>query len=98
MSAPINKSHMAFELPRQSYIDTSWEEPAAEATAKPEVRHGFTAWIAGFQAWRTKSRALTELDNLSDRELIDMGLNRGDVPRMFDNRYNRDLLCRGLGV
>ena len=98
MSAPINKSHMAFELPRQSYIDTSLEEPAVEATAEPDVRHGPGAWIAGIQAWRVKSRALTELDNLSDRELIDMGLNRGDVPRMFDNRYNRDLLARGLGI
>jgi uncharacterized protein YjiS (DUF1127 family) len=99
MSAPMTKSQMAFELPRLSYIDTRWEEPVVQPAAQPASRHGVAAWLAArivrFSAWRARARTLTELHCLSDRELIDVGLNRGDFDRMFDARYNQDLRSRG---
>jgi uncharacterized protein YjiS (DUF1127 family) len=98
MSAPLTKSQMAFELPRLSYIDTRWEEPAVQPTAEPVQKHGFALLIADLvEAYRTSrqnARARSELSRMSDRELFDVGLNRGDFDRMFDNRLNRDLRLR----
>ena len=99
MSAPMTKGQMAFELPSLSYIDTRWEEPATQSDAQPAREHGFAAWVAArveaFRAWRDSARALAELNNMSDRELFDVGLNRGDFDRVFDNRFNQDLKLRG---
>jgi uncharacterized protein YjiS (DUF1127 family) len=99
MSAPMTKSQMAFELPLQTYIDTRWEEPAVQPEAQPRREHGFASWLAarieGFRAWRAETRALAELHNMTDRELFDVGLNRGDFDRIFDNRLNQDLRSRG---
>jgi uncharacterized protein YjiS (DUF1127 family) len=98
MSAPMTKSQMAFELPQLSYIDTRWEEPAVQPKAEPRREHGFASWIAArvvaYRTWRENSRALVELSRMSDRELFDVGLNRGDLHRMFDNRFNQDLIAR----
>ena len=98
MSAPIAKSQMAFELPKLSYIDTSWEEPAIQPVRETVRESGLAAWIAarvaGFRAWRADARSHAELQCLTERELSDMGLNRGDVDRMFDARYNQDLASR----
>jgi uncharacterized protein YjiS (DUF1127 family) len=98
MSAPLTKSQMAFELPRLSYIDTRWEEPVAPPAAAPVRKHGFSSWIAtragAYQTWRRNARALAELNLMSDRELFDLGLNRGDFDRIFDDRLNQDLRTR----
>ena len=98
MSAPMTKSQLAFELPPLSYIDTRWEEPAVRPDVVPVRKHGFASWVAarvaGYQTWRENARALAELSNMSDRELCDVGLNRGDLHRMFDDRLNQDLLER----
>jgi len=102
MSAPMTKSQMAFELPKLSYIDTRWEEPAVQPIAQPVREHGIAAWIAArvdsYRAWRAQSRAMAELANMSDRELFDVGLNRGDFDRIFDDRANQDLRSRGRAV
>ena len=99
MSAPLTKSQMAFDLPKLSYIDTRWEEPAVQPEVRPAPRPGFASWLAGrvqaFRAWRSHGRALAELSRMSDRELFDVGLNRGDFDRIFDNRFNQDLRSRG---
>lgn len=99
MSAPIAKSHMAFELPKLSYIDTRFEEPAAAPAATPARPHTLATWIAArvaaFRAWRVEQAGIAELNAMSDRELFDVGLNRGDLDRVFDDRFNRDLRRRG---
>jgi uncharacterized protein YjiS (DUF1127 family) len=99
MSAPITKSQMAFELPKLSYIDTHFEEPAAVPVSRPAVKGGFAAWIAArvaaYRAWRQQSRAVGELTSMSDRELLDVGLNRGDFARIFDEKHNHDLRFLG---
>ncbi len=98
MSAPMTKSQMAFELPRLSYIDTRWEEPEVQPAVEPVREHGFASWIAAraatYRTWRENARARAELNSMTDRELVDVGLNRGDVERMFDDRFNQDLLER----
>src|ERR1700749_4302940 len=98
MSAPMTKSKLAFELPALSYIDTRWEEPDAHRTVVPVRKHGFASWIAArvaaYRSWRENARALAELNGMSDRELSDVGLNRGDLNRIFDDRLNQDLMER----
>jgi uncharacterized protein YjiS (DUF1127 family) len=98
MSAPLTKSQMAFELPKLSYIDTRWEEPDVRPAIEPVREPGFVTWIAaGFKAiraWREHARAVAELSNMTDRELLDVGLTRGDFTRIFDDRFNRDLAAR----
>src|SRR5262249_8511550 len=98
MSAPMTKSQMAFELPELSYIDTRWEEPAVRPATHPK-RDNIATWFAGtvsaFQAWRERSKARAELERMTDRELFDVGLNRGDLDRILDPRFNQDLLLRG---
>jgi uncharacterized protein YjiS (DUF1127 family) len=94
----MTKSQMAFELPRLSYIDTRWEEPATEAPFEPARERGFASWFArrraALKTWREDARARAELNSMSDRELFDIGLNRGDLDRVFDDRLNQDLLMR----
>jgi uncharacterized protein YjiS (DUF1127 family) len=99
MSAPLTKTQMAFDLPKLSYIDTRWEEPVVQPVPMPVRKHGFASWIAArvdaIRVWRQRERAIAELTNMSDRELFDVGLNRGDVGRIFDDRFNQDLRARG---
>lgn len=101
MSAPIGKNQLAFQLPNLSYIDVSLEEPtlriAAPAPRARARRPGLFGRIgSGFKAWRNRQRMITELEGMSDRELLDLGLTRADIMRAADPRYNTDLRCRGL--
>jgi uncharacterized protein YjiS (DUF1127 family) len=94
----MTKSQLAFELPPLSYIDTRWEEPDVQTSIVPVRKHGFASWVAAraaaYRTWRENSRALAELSGMSDRELFDVGLTRGDLHRVFDDRLNRDLMER----
>jgi len=94
MSAPIAKSQFTFELPNLTYVDASLEEANLRAAAPPSKPHGLSAWIAAFHAWREKVAAMNELEMMNDRELADIGLNRGDVHRVFNAAYNQDLRDR----
>jgi uncharacterized protein YjiS (DUF1127 family) len=103
MSVHTANSKITFELPSMSYIDARWEEPnlRAPAVAPREVRHGgLAAWlsrrVAGFVAWRRNNEAAGELSAMSDRELLDIGLSRADVGRVFDPAHNQDLRQRGV--
>lgn len=96
MSALTSKSQFAFELPNLTYVDASLEEAQFRAPAEVSKPRGFGAWTATFRAWREKQAAISELEMMSDRELADIGLSRGDVHRVFDDAYNRDLRDRAL--
>ncbi len=99
MSAPMTKSQMALVLPKLSYIDTRWEEPEVQPRSEPVRQHRFASWLArrveAFHAWRARAQAMVELNSMTDRELLDVGLTRGDFTRIFDDRFNQDLRLRG---
>lgn len=40
----------------------------------------FTALVARFNAWRAHRKTVAALNALSDRELDDIGLTRGQIP------------------
>jgi uncharacterized protein YjiS (DUF1127 family) len=96
MSSLTTKSQIAFELPNLTYVDARLEEANFRAPVLPGKPHGLRGWIAAFHAWREKQIAINELEMMSDRELADIGLNRADVHRVFDDSFNHDLRDRAL--
>ena len=102
MSIHTAKPQLSFQLPSLSYIDAKWEEPALHAPTvpvEPARRGGLAAWLsrhlASFVAWRRDRAAEAELASMSDRELMDIGISRSDLPRLFDDALNQDLRHRG---
>jgi uncharacterized protein YjiS (DUF1127 family) len=105
MSAHTANSNFSFELPSMSYIDAKWEEPNLRTPAAAPTmtrKGGLAAWLShqltALVAWRRDTLAAAELSSMSDRELLDIGLSRADVPRVFDPAFNIDLQQRGAGV
>lgn len=103
MAAPLTKSQFAFELPNLSYVDASLEEPSLRYMPRPAAApRGLGAWLAAraaaVSAWRKQHAAIAELEMMSDRELMDIGLNRGDFGRIFDTERNHDLVRRGASA
>ncbi|MDR3535764.1 MAG: DUF1127 domain-containing protein [Acetobacteraceae bacterium] len=95
MSAPIAKTTFSLDLPKLSYVNAKWEEPsltAAQSVAKPR---GFAGWLGGlvtaFRAWRERDIALGELSMMTDRELMDIGLTRGDLSRVFSADFRQEM-------
>jgi uncharacterized protein YjiS (DUF1127 family) len=105
MSAHTAGSQYAFHLPTLSYIDAKREEPNLHAPAgmRQGVRHaGALAWlsrqVSAFAAWQRDREAAAELARMSDHELMDIGLSRSDLRRVFDGDANQDLRNRGVCV
>lgn len=42
-------------------------------------------------AWRQARRTYNQLNNLSTRELDDMGINRGDIDRIARKQFNQGI-------
>jgi len=101
MSVHTANSQFSFQLPSLSYIDAKWEEPSLRAPAAPSVvrKGGLAAWLSRhvgtFVAWRRNSEAANQLSNMSERELMDIGLSRADLDRVFQPAFNADLRRRG---
>jgi uncharacterized protein YjiS (DUF1127 family) len=101
MSAHTANSDFTFKLPSLSYIDAKWEEP--NLTVQPAAQSGgLAAWlsarVAAFQTWRRNNEAAAELASMSNHELMDIGLSRADLGRVFHAGLNKDLRARGLRV
>lgn len=63
----------------------------SRATTAPRAQRRLAGSLTAAVRWLAempKRRAvLDELDRLSDRELSDIGLTRGDLPRVFDPAF-----------
>lgn len=102
MSVHTANPKFSFELPSMSYIDARWEEPNLRTPPVPPRvvrKRGLAAWLshrlAAFLAWRQDSQSAAELSSMSDHELMDIGLTRADITRVFDKNLNADLQQRG---
>lgn len=51
------------------------------------VASALTAVVRAVANWPSKQRTYAELQSLTDRELADIGLSRGDVGRVFDPAF-----------
>lgn len=97
MSAPIAKSQLTFATANLSYIDASAEEPNLRTQPAGAPKRGLFGWIAerysDFVAWNRVQEQAAELSSMSERDLADIGLNRGDLGRVFTPEFNRDLIA-----
>jgi uncharacterized protein YjiS (DUF1127 family) len=105
MSIQTANSQFSFQLPSLSYIDAKWEEPNLRVTDPEQQRSRrlgladrLSGLVTAFTTWRRNSIAANELAAMSDYELADIGLNRSDLSRVFDPRFNLDLRDRGNQV
>jgi uncharacterized protein YjiS (DUF1127 family) len=56
------------------------------ATAKRQVYSPLEAYWNAFQEWRKRERRRTELYRLTDGELMDIGITRGEIDYVASNR------------
>jgi uncharacterized protein YjiS (DUF1127 family) len=56
------------------------------ATAKRQVYSPLEAYWNAFQAWRKREKLRTELSRLTDSELADIGIARGEIDYVASNR------------
>ena len=61
--------------------------PEHYAEAREERRSAFAGLVQRLTAYFERQRVLSELNGLSDRELIDIGLNRADLPVVFEPAF-----------
>ena len=99
MSTSTADNHFSFTLPTLSYVDTSQEDQNLDLAERPAPAGGSSGWmsalVAAFRLWNAERKAMAELSLMTDRELMDVGLNRGDFGRMFNETANADLRERG---
>ena len=55
-------------------------------TARRQVYSPLEAYWNAFQEWRKRRRLLTNLCDLSDRELMDIGIARGEIDYVASHR------------
>ncbi|UGA46235.1 DUF1127 domain-containing protein [Bradyrhizobium quebecense] len=60
---------------------------SAQATAStPRISGAFRSFWDAIQEWRKWERLRADLGSLSDRELMDIGISRGEVDYVASNR------------
>lgn len=83
MTAPLNNSQMKLIMAEtMSYSAPIIDHP----TRTSPIR----ALFAGLTAMMHRRAVTNELAALTDRELSDIGLNRADLGRVFDPRFERN--------
>ena len=54
--------------------------------AKPQVYSPLETYWNAFQEWRKRERQRTQLSRLTDSELVDIGITRGEIDYVVSNR------------
>ena len=96
MNAPLSKEQLARLMDvnlayRGQYVP---ELNAPVAVSAPDGRAvGVSRWLGAVGAWimvyRKRRAVMNELAQLSDRDLADIGLSRGQLWRVFDPEFAR---------
>jgi uncharacterized protein YjiS (DUF1127 family) len=60
------------------------------AAAKRQVYSPLETYWSAFQEWRKRERLQATLDNLSDRELNDIGIARGEIDYVVRSALSTD--------
>ena len=92
MNAPLAKEQIALLMSDS----LTYRSPVVEGTdgtitdARPAPRslaQRIGSFVFGLLAVSRRRAVLDELSSLSDRELADIGLNRGELSRVFDPQF-----------
>jgi uncharacterized protein YjiS (DUF1127 family) len=57
-----------------------------QATARLQAFSPLEIYWAAFQEWRKRERLRADLTDLSDRELMDIGISRGEIDYVASHR------------
>jgi uncharacterized protein YjiS (DUF1127 family) len=99
MDSRITKAEFA----STSYISTPMSErqtqrmnalQAHDDALVGRVRQAFGKLLRAVAEYPRRRRVFDELAMLSDRELMDIGLTRGDIPSIFEERFEDRLEAR----
>jgi uncharacterized protein YjiS (DUF1127 family) len=71
-----------FPEPAEYYVCHIKERVESSAAFKGLTTMFLSHLVGVFQQWRRYNNSLRELNRLGDRELADIGITRGDIPRV----------------
>ena len=63
--------------------------PEHYAEAREQTREGRGSILGRIAAFFARQRVLAELNSLSDRELLDIGLSRSELPLVFEPGFGK---------
>lgn len=99
MTAHISKDRMTFVLPEMQSYHSTWDDadyapqtPAPHRSVLRRLAHGVAEYV---RVMHERHVARAELETMTDRELADMGINRFDVNRLFDEDFIEEHASRG---
>ena len=90
MNAPLAKEQIALLMSDSlTYREAGVQgtEGAVIETSRPSLRDRVSGWLASAREALERRAVLSELRQLSDRELADIGLVRAELGRVFDTGY-----------
>jgi len=64
--------------------------PDSGVCRRKDIENMLLAVIRFLQSWKRYGLAIQELAQLNDRELADIGITRGDIPRIAWEHADRD--------
>jgi uncharacterized protein YjiS (DUF1127 family) len=67
-----------------------------QATPRRQVYSPLEAWWDALQQWRKRERLQTQLCSLTDRELMDIGITRGEIDHVSNHSTSSDPILRCL--
>ncbi|MFC0409227.1 DUF1127 domain-containing protein [Roseomonas elaeocarpi] len=86
MNPNFNQTEASLMMPRAANAETARVQ-ALRQQAMQQSDAGLGRWFSGLFARLSEGlarrRAMAELQELSDRELADIGLNRAEIPGLF---------------
>jgi uncharacterized protein YjiS (DUF1127 family) len=89
MPAHFTKSEASYLLPATPVADQVEAIRLAAGRARDATAmRGVARFVDRVLGWPARIRARAELAALSERELLDIGLTRGDIARVADGAFN----------
>ncbi|HST75119.1 MAG TPA: DUF1127 domain-containing protein [Acetobacteraceae bacterium] len=97
MTASFSKHQLAPIFPNDVFPHHISARAPAEQAVRPErASRGLGQRIGqAVSAIRGRQRVFNELHSLTDRELADIGITRGDIHRVFDPAFAAEHRARG---
>ncbi|MCC6716273.1 MAG: DUF1127 domain-containing protein [Acetobacteraceae bacterium] len=83
MSAHASKEQLGLTLP--GTLNHYYEAEPQYLDAPPPG--AFSRVLAAFLSWRARRATIAELSALSDAQLADIGISRGEVPMLYDAAF-----------
>src|SRR5690242_6754755 len=93
MTAYTLKTELGFKLPEMLSYHSTWDDADYEPVLpprRPGLRQRLAALGESYRRRRQCRAAMSELSDMSDRELADIGITRYDIPRVCTQEFARE--------